>query len=136
MLQHEGACVAARMSVAISGNGHPKNAVALFGDITLAPALRKRNPGYGSAYSVARMKRSDIRGDAGSDGAQIIRRRLSGPTVGNDVERNLLALIEALHAGAFDRADMHEYVLPAALRLNESIALLAIEPFHCSLHHR
>jgi hypothetical protein len=133
MLQHEGACVAARISVATSGNDHPKNAVALFGDVTLAPALRKRNPGYGSTYSVARMKRSDIRGDAGSDGAQIIRRRLSGPTVGNDVERNLLALIETLHAGAFDRADMHKDVLAAIIRLNEAEAFLAVEPLNGAL---
>src|SRR5262249_29258103 len=43
---------------------------------------------------------------------------------------------ERVQAGTLDRGDMDEYVSAAALRLNESIALRRIEPFHgaCSHH--
>src|SRR5262249_55685953 len=42
---------------------------------------------------------------------------------------------EALHSSAFDRADMHEDILAAVIWLDESVALLAIEPLHGSLRH-
>ena len=41
---------------------------------------------------------------------------------------------EAMHPSAFDRADVHEYILAAIIWLDESEALLAIEPFHGSRH--
>src|SRR3954454_11067509 len=51
---------------------------------------------------------------------------------------DLLAFREAAHAGLFDRADMHEYILRAVVRLDESEALLGIEKlygsdWHCGL---
>src|SRR5262249_48605747 len=55
--------------------------------------------------------------------------------VGDKLERDLLPLVEALHPCAFDRADVYEYILPAVVRLDESVALLAIEPLHGSLRH-
>src|ERR1700736_6130631 len=70
-----------------------------------------------------------------SGGAQIVRRGLSGPSIGNNLERDLLSLIEAVHPGAFDRADMHEDILAAVIGVNESEALLTVEPLDCSLHH-
>src|SRR4029077_8514122 len=115
MLQHECACVRSPdVACDIRERPSKKTRLPFLGPYG-RPRIAQAQSGLRIAYSVARMKRSDIRDDAGSDGAQIIRGRLSGPTVGNDVERDLLALIEALHAGAFDRADMHEYVLSAAL---------------------
>ena len=47
------------------------------------------------------------------DSAEIVGRRLAGLTIGNDLEFDLLSFVEVLHAGAFDRADMHEDVLAA-----------------------
>jgi len=55
--------------------------------------------------------------------------------VRDDVERNLLPLIEAAHAGAFDRADMNEDVFATALQLNEAEAFLAVKPLYSSLVH-
>jgi hypothetical protein len=67
------------------------------------------------------------------DSAEIVGRRLAGPTVGNDLESDLLSFVKVLHTGAFNRADMHEDVLAAIVRLNEAEALLAIEPLNCAL---
>src|ERR1700730_10142727 len=68
-------------------------------------------------------------------GAQIVCRRLSGLAIGNNVERDLLSLIEAVHAGAFDCADMHEDIFAAVLGSNESETFLAVKPLDRSLHH-
>jgi hypothetical protein len=65
-------------------------------------------------------------------GAQILSSRLASPAVCNDVEGDLLPLVEATHTGAFDRADMNEDILVAALGLNESEAFLAVKQFPCS----
>src|SRR6516225_3510946 len=70
-----------------------------------------------------------------SSGLQIVRRRLAGPSIGNNLERDFLALVETVHPGAFHRADMHKDILAAVFGLNEAVALLAIKPLHCSLHH-
>src|SRR6266446_6045251 len=67
------------------------------------------------------------------DSAEIVGRRLAGLTIGNDLEFDLLSFVEALHAGALDRADMHEDVLAAIIRLNEAEALLAVEPLNGAL---
>ena len=70
-----------------------------------------------------------------SDGAQIVRRGLAGPSIGNNVEGDLLSLVEAMHPSAFDCADMHEHILAAVIWLDESKAFLPIEPLHGSLCH-
>jgi hypothetical protein len=46
-----------------------------------------------------------------------------------------LALVEAIHPGAFDGADVDEYVLAAVIRLDEAVAFLAVEPLYGSLRH-
>src|SRR5580704_14085510 len=70
-----------------------------------------------------------------SDGAQIFGRGLARLSISDNVVRDLLSLVEALHSGAFDRADMHEHILAAVIGLNEAEALLTIKPLDCSLHH-
>jgi hypothetical protein len=70
-----------------------------------------------------------------SDGAQIVCRGLASPSIGNDLERDLLSLIEAMHPSAFDGADMHEDIPAAVIRLDEAEAFLAIEPLYGSLRH-
>jgi hypothetical protein len=70
-----------------------------------------------------------------SDGAQIFGRGLARLSISDNVVRDLLSLVEAMHSGAFDRADMHEHILAAVIRLDEAKAFLAIEPFHGSLCH-
>src|SRR4029079_12604572 len=69
------------------------------------------------------------------DGAQILGGRLAATAGGHGVVGDLLALVEGAHPGAFDRADVHEDILVAIVRLNEAEALLAIEPLHGSLVH-
>jgi hypothetical protein len=72
---------------------------------------------------------------AKSDGAQVLCRGLARLWIGDNVERELLSFVEVSHPGALDRADMHEDVLAAIIRLDEAVALLAIEPLHDSLRH-
>jgi hypothetical protein len=52
-----------------------------------------------------------------------------------NVVADLLAFVEALQPGALDGADMDEDVLPAAIRLNETEALLGVEPFDRACSH-
>jgi hypothetical protein len=67
---------------------------------------------------------------------QIVRRGLAGIlSIGNNVESDLLSLVEGTHASAFDRADVHEDILAAIIRLNEAEAFLVIEPLHGSFCH-
>src|SRR5215472_10164363 len=40
-----------------------------------------------------------------------------------------------MHPGAFDRADVHEDILAAIIRLDEAEAFLAVEPLHGSSRH-
>ena len=70
-----------------------------------------------------------------SDRAQTIRRRLAGPLIGNNLERNLLPLDEATYPGAFHRADMHEHVLAAIIGLDKTEAFLTVKPLYGSLRH-
>jgi hypothetical protein len=70
-----------------------------------------------------------------SDGAQIVRRGLTGLAISNNVESDLLSLVEPLHSSAFHCADVHEDILTAVIRLDEAEALLDIEPLHGSLRH-
>ena len=55
-----------------------------------------------------------------SDSLQIVRRGLACPSIGNNVESNLLSLLEGTHARAFDRADVREDILAAIIRLDEA----------------
>jgi hypothetical protein len=70
-----------------------------------------------------------------SDGLQIVRRGLAGLSIGNNVKSDLLSLVEGTHASAFDRADVHEDILAAIIRLDKAEASLAIEELHGSLRH-
>ncbi len=67
-----------------------------------------------------------------SEGTQILGRGLSGPSIGYDFEGNLLSFIEAIQAGALNRADMHKDILAAVLGLDEAEALLTVKPLDCS----
>jgi hypothetical protein len=46
-----------------------------------------------------------------------------------------LPFIERGKASPFKSRDVHKYILAAALRLNESIALGEIEPLHSAFRH-
>ena len=54
---------------------------------------------------------------------QILSAGFSSPRIGLEFERNLLPLSELREAGAFDGADVHEHVVAAIIRLNETVAL-------------
>src|SRR5206468_128156 len=56
--------------------------------------------------------------------------------LGHDVVADLLALDQRAHAGALDRADVHEHVFRAVGRRNESESLLGIEEFYGTCGHR
>src|SRR5215470_6813583 len=94
----------------------------LFGDPRLAAAIEPGRPGLW--FSGGR-----------SDGAQIVGRGLTRLPVSNNVECDLLSFVEPMHPGAFDRADVHEDIFTAVIRLDEAEALLDIEPLHGSLRH-
>ena len=70
-----------------------------------------------------------------SDCAQTICRSLASPLIGNNLERNLLALDEATYPGAFHCADVHEDVLAAIIRLDKTKAFLTVKPLYGSLRH-
>ena len=67
--------------------------------------------------------------------AQVVCRRFAGPTVGDNFERDLLALVEAVQARALHCADVHEDVLASAIGRNEAVALLSVESLHGSFDH-
>jgi hypothetical protein len=66
---------------------------------------------------------------------QIVRRRFSGPSVGDNLIKDLLSLVEAVHPSALDGADVHENILAAVIGLDEAKAFLAVEPLYGSLRH-
>jgi hypothetical protein len=68
-------------------------------------------------------------------GLEIFSGRLAGLAVHHDFEGNALTFPQLTEAGALDGADMDEYVLTAALGLNESISLLCVEPLHGTVIH-
>ena len=72
---------------------------------------------------------------AKSDGAQILSRGLACLRIRHNVERDLLPLIEAVHSCALDLLDVHEDILAAIIRLDESVAFVWIEPLHRALSH-
>src|SRR6478609_6865598 len=63
-----------------------------------------------------------------------IGRRLLAP-LGHDVVADLLAFHKAAHAGALHRTDVHEHVLAAVARRDESKAFLSIEELHGTCGH-
>jgi len=64
---------------------------------------------------------------------QIGRRLLAA--LGHDLISEALAFVESAHAGAFDRADMHEHVLRAVARRDESETFLGVEELDCTSRH-
>src|SRR5215475_12257380 len=66
-------------------------------------------------------------------GLQIARRLLA--PLGHDVVADLLAFHKAAHAGALHRTDVHEHVLAAVARRDESKAFLSIEELHGTCGH-
>src|SRR6185312_5127518 len=52
------------------------------------------------------------------------------------LEAELLTFRQPAHAGAFDGADMDEHVLRAVVRLDETVALLGVEPLNSTCGHR
>jgi hypothetical protein len=60
--------------------------------------------------------------------SQIFRRFLA--TVGDDLIADLGALGQGGEARFFDRGNMDEYVFAAGIRLNKSVPLSRVEPFH------
>jgi hypothetical protein len=70
-----------------------------------------------------------------SDGAEVVRRGFACLAIGYNFVRDLLSLVEAVHPGAFDGADVNENILTAVIRLDEAKSFLAVEPLHGSLRH-
>jgi len=64
---------------------------------------------------------------------QISRRFLAA--VADDVIGEFGAIRQAVHAGFLNCRDMDEHILAASVRLNESITLLPVKPFHCPTRH-
>ena len=62
--------------------------------------------------------------------------RLAAPLVRDQLEAEFLSFPERADPGAFHRTDMHEGVLAAVIRRNESEALLDIKPLHGSRRHK
>jgi hypothetical protein len=60
---------------------------------------------------------------------------LAGAAIFLGVKRDLLPLGERAKPSAFKSGDVNEYVLPAIVRLDETVAFLRIEEFHGSLLH-
>src|SRR5271165_6838577 len=71
----------------------------------------------------------------GSGGAEVAGARLARALVGDEFEVDLLAFVEVVHPGAFDGADVNKHVRAAIIRLDETKALLGVEPLHGSDWH-
>jgi hypothetical protein len=66
---------------------------------------------------------------------EILRRRLA--SVRDFLVLDDLTLIQTGQTGPFDGRDVNEDIFPtAALRLNEPLSFLRIEPLHCAARHR
>jgi hypothetical protein len=65
---------------------------------------------------------------------KILGRRFS--TIADNLELDLLAFIERGQTGFLDRRNVHKYILPAALRLDESVAFGWIKPLHSPGRHQ
>jgi hypothetical protein len=71
-----------------------------------------------------------------SQGLQIFRGRFAGLAVNHDFEGNALTFPKLAKACAFHGADVNENILAATFRLDESVSLLRIEPFHGTVIHK
>src|SRR4249920_458707 len=71
---------------------------------------------------------------ASSTNLEVFGRFLS--TIAHDLVLNGLAFIEGAQSCTFDSGNVDEHVLATALRLNETIPLGRIEPFHRTCSHR
>ena len=74
-------------------------------------------------------------GEAVSINLEIDGRLLAAALVALRVEGDLLSFSQVGEASALNGGDMDEHVLTTALRLDESIALLGVEPFDCAGCH-
>jgi hypothetical protein len=70
-----------------------------------------------------------------SGGLQVDGRLFAGAAVGFHLIGDLLAFCETTQAGTLNRTDVHEHVLAAAIRLNEAVTLLVVEPLHRPCRH-
>jgi hypothetical protein len=66
---------------------------------------------------------------------EILSADLAPHLVSLGLEVDLLALSETPKTSPLDRADVNEHILAAVVRLNESEALLAVEPLHSTCRH-
>jgi len=71
----------------------------------------------------------------GLSGLELISRSLARTAIGRQFEADLLAFNQIAHASPFDGADMDEDVLASVRSLDETIAFINIEPFHCASAH-
>src|SRR4029079_18645525 len=81
--------------------------------------------------------------DTGTRRRRMNRRLINPPADGRhlalailgDFERDALAFLQPAQPGLLDRRDVNEYVLRAVFGLNESEALLRVEPLHGANWH-
>src|SRR5439155_10835696 len=66
---------------------------------------------------------------------QVFRAYLAPHLVGLEFELNFLTFSQSAEAGTLDGRDVHEHILAAIARLNETETLLTVEPLHCSRSH-
>lgn len=66
---------------------------------------------------------------------EVYRRDFASALVRLQLVDDLLAFAQRTNAGLLESADMDEYVLAAAGRLDESVATLITVPFNCTLNH-
>jgi hypothetical protein len=64
-----------------------------------------------------------------------VRRELSASLVGDQFERDFVALAQFADTGALYGADMDEGVFAAIVRRNEAEAFFGVKPLHGSLGH-
>src|SRR5688572_11341288 len=71
----------------------------------------------------------------GSGGLEVVGGVLAGPLVLDDLVVHLLTFIEAGEPRTLDSGDVHENVGPTLVGLDETVTLLAVEPFHSAGSH-
>jgi hypothetical protein len=69
------------------------------------------------------------------DRLEFVSRRFASAAILGDLVAHLLAFVQIAQTGALDGADMNEYVTSTLIRLDESEALLGIEPFYDASSH-
>ena len=62
-------------------------------------------------------------------------RSFARATIGLDLVAHFLTVVEAGQASALNCRDMHENIRATLIGLDESIALLPVEPLHCTCRH-